>query len=119
MQEASKALDYLLSRNGTTLPYPELVFIDINMPTMNGFEFITKFRQLNNNKNTKTIFVMLTTSYNPYDKEKADGFNEIALFEIKPLDQEKLHNIFTSHFPDHKWHIQQDTEQRITNTRSY
>lgn len=100
LQKANEALDYLLSRNGTSLPYPDLAFIDINMPKMDGFDFLKKYKTLHGGRNTKTVFVILTTSINPEDKKKANSFEEVVMFEIKPLDEEMLTRILNKCFPD-------------------
>jgi CheY-like chemotaxis protein len=71
--------------------FPELIFLDINMPVMDGIEFIETFRKLNLDKN-KTRIIIYTASFR--DKEikmlQQIGFND---FIIKPLTEEKLLNI--------------------------
>jgi CheY-like chemotaxis protein len=68
--------------------FPELIFLDINMPVMDGFEFIETFKDLNLDKN-KTRIVIYTASFTPRDVEmlKGIGFND---FIVKPLTEEKL-----------------------------
>lgn len=68
--------------------FPELIFLDINMPVMDGFEFIETFRDLNMDKN-KTRIIIYTSSFTPSDIQvlKQIGFND---FIIKPLTEEKL-----------------------------
>lgn len=71
--------------------FPELIFLDINMPVMDGFEFIEAFMKLNMDKN-KTRIVIYTASYNEKDIElfKSIGFRD---FIIKPLTEDKLNNL--------------------------
>lgn len=94
-----KALEYLTKSltekdNGQN-PTPDLVFLDINMPAMNGFEFLDRLRNVpdpfERKKNMK-IF-MLTGSLNPDDYKLAtEKYNDLIKgFRIKPM----LDPIFT------------------------
>lgn len=71
--------------------FPDLILLDINMPVMDGFEFIETFRALNMDKN-KTRIIIYTASFNQKDIEllKSIGFSD---FIVKPLTEEKLLNI--------------------------
>lgn len=71
-----------------TEDFPELIFLDINMPVMDGFEFIETFKDLNLDKN-KTRIVIYTASFTARDVEmlRGIGFND---FIVKPLTEEKL-----------------------------
>lgn len=71
--------------------FPELIFLDINMPVMDGFEFIETFKDLNLDKN-KTRIIIYTASFTAKDIEmlRGIGFND---FIVKPLTEEKLTNL--------------------------
>jgi CheY-like chemotaxis protein len=83
--------DEALTHLRETEEFPEMILLDINMPVMDGFEFIEAFRKFNMDKN-KTRIVIYTASYNNKDIEmlKSIGFND---FIIKPLTEEKLLHI--------------------------
>jgi CheY-like chemotaxis protein len=83
--------DEALTHLKETDEFPEMILLDINMPVMDGFEFIEAFRKFNMDKN-KTRIVIYTASFNSKDIEmlKSIGFND---FLIKPLTEEKLLNI--------------------------
>lgn len=64
---AIEALDYLKSRkaNSTPPPLAELILLDINMPKMNGWEFLKEYKELAREFQSRTLVVMLTISDNP------------------------------------------------------
>ncbi len=85
-----EALDYLASAKERNYPLPDLILLDINMPRIDGWQFMGEFRKLGIWENSPTRIVMLTTSSNPRDKERADKIEEIVDLINKPLSVEKL-----------------------------
>ena len=82
-----------------TLKAPELIFLDINMPRMNGWEFLEQYRKLKTNQKANAI-IMLTTSLNPEDKKRANAIQEVNGFETKPLTHQMIEEILNNFFPD-------------------
>jgi CheY-like chemotaxis protein len=102
-QSAKEALDYLAgkealgSKDGE--PTPELIFLDINMPAMDGWEFLERYHQLSPEQKASIIVVMLTTSFNPEDELKASKISYISSYQNKPLTNEVIMGILKEHFP--------------------
>ena len=98
VQSGAEALDYLLEHERIHEKGPDLIFLDINMPAMNGWEFIEKYRQLKCKQKGKVMVVMLTTSLFPEDRERASDTPDVSDFENKPLTREKLDRIVHRYF---------------------
>jgi len=100
VQSGQAALNYLGNFASKPEPgqLPELIFLDINMPAMNGWEFLNKYSELKIENKKKIIIIMLTTSLNPDDEIKAYNVPEVAAFESKPLTREKLKRIVDKYF---------------------
>ena len=85
------AIDYLK----TTMDeknFPHLVLIDINMPVLNGWEFLDAYAELNINK--RVDMYMLSSSVYENDIEKAKTYLKVRGFISKPLSIERLIELF-------------------------
>jgi CheY-like chemotaxis protein len=76
-----EALTYL--KNENQIP-PEIIFLDLNMPKMNGWEFLDEYKKLSGAQKAKVFIVILTTSANPDHVKRANKIQDVTDFETKP-----------------------------------
>lgn len=85
-ESGAEALDFLRS---DPLALPTCLFLDINMPQMDGFEFARQAQPLLQDKPTMLV-MMLTSSDAPQDRLRASGMPVIQGFVTKPLTRERV-----------------------------
>jgi CheY-like chemotaxis protein len=73
--------------------FPEVIFVDLNMPMIDGFQFIEHFKNILPDKFNATKIVILTSSITPSDKERAQKISKEIIFFNKPLTKERLNQI--------------------------
>ncbi len=93
-----EALEYLKTKKDAIESHPDLIFLDINMPGMNGWEFLEEYNKLVKELQSQVIIIMLTTSDNPDDENKAKKYSFVSDYIIKPLTKERLNEIATRYF---------------------
>ncbi|MGB3618082.1 MAG: response regulator [Catalinimonas sp.] len=94
---ARSAIEFLKNvekmSNGDQSFLPDLIFLDIDMPLMDGFQFLEEFEKLSETVKAHCGVVMLTSSINPQDLNKAKRSHFVKKYINKPLTQENLEKL--------------------------
>ncbi len=88
-QQAMEALAYL-KNDGHNV---SIILLDINMPVMNGWEFLEAYEKLDAKLKETLVVVMLTSSVNKEDHERASKINSVKRFLSKPISPEDINGL--------------------------
>ncbi len=96
-----QALNFLTAANSGNLAaatdFPDLILLDINMPAMDGWEFLDNCLLLFETAFANSRVIMLTTSANQADRERAETYAIVNGFETKPLTHAIIEQIVQQH----------------------
>jgi len=94
LQNGVEAVDFFDNQqNSNQENIPELIFIDLNMPIMNGWEFLDIYLKKEYNKKFKTHFIILSSTIDPKDVQKSKSYPMVIDFLSKPITKTMLEEL--------------------------
>lgn len=90
-KSATEALNWLKTLDGSTPP--DVIFLDLNMPDVDGFGFLKGFESLEDRIKDKTRIVVLTSSNSIQDRKMAFENKNVIQFLTKPLKQSDIEEL--------------------------
>ncbi len=92
-EEAIKYFQQLNETDGTPDNIPAVIFLDLNMPVIGGWEFLEKMEEKFTHQFTEIKVVILSSSVNPEEKKRADDDPNVIEFLKKPLTLEMINEL--------------------------
>lgn len=87
------ALNYLKENLNSEYKLPDIIFLDLSMPIMDGWQFLDEFTTLEKQKTNKIIIYVCSSSISPHDIMKAKKMSVVSDFIIKPVTKDKFSEI--------------------------
>ncbi len=88
-----EANNFMLDNLNNQEKLPDIIFLDINMPVMDGFQFMEEYEKIKSKLTKNIIIYMISSSVDPVDIEKATQINDISEYLTKPIRQQQLIDI--------------------------
>lgn len=90
-----EAIEYISSNSDKADKLPDLILLDVNMPVMNGWQFLEEYSKLAINFSKTAVIYMISSSNNFVDIKRAKGYGGLVKdYLLKPLSKEDLQKIF-------------------------
>ena len=101
--DGEKGMDFLKQNLGAATNVPDIILLDVNMPFMDGWEFLKEYKSLQTKIKKDINIYLLTSSNNPNDIAMAKEISELSGYLVKPISKEGIKNLI-SHFPTTEWY---------------
>ncbi len=89
-----EALDGIMEISQSAMKIPQVIFLDLNMPIMNGWEFLDEFIKIPNSNLEKTIVYIISSSVDPRDLEKVKDYKQrVNNYILKPITPNDLESV--------------------------
>lgn len=90
-KNGQEALDGITPHISNNDKLPDIIFLDISMPLMNGWQFLDQLVKIPINKKIK-IFIV-SSSIDPYDMEKSNSYDIVTDYLYKPITIDKMNEL--------------------------
>ena len=90
-KNGQEALDYIKPRLVNSEPLADMILLDINMPVMDGWEFLDNLKNVPNSE--KLNINLISSSIDPVDIQKAESYDLIKNFLTKPISVDKVKSL--------------------------
>ncbi|MBA0882936.1 response regulator [Flavobacterium undicola] len=92
-----EALTYLKQHSKEENILPNILFLDLFMPIMDGWQFLNEFTEVKSNHLEKITIYICTSSISPHDVERAKNISSVSDYIIKPISKIKLIDILNQY----------------------
>jgi two-component system, chemotaxis family, chemotaxis protein CheY len=89
-ENGEEALKYLVEHASNSEKLPDYIFLDINMPFVDGWMFLQDYSNLKENLGKEICIYMVSSSIDPRDIQRAQSIPEVLQYVVKPVSREKF-----------------------------
>lgn len=91
--DGEEAIDFMIDNIASPEELPDVIFLDINMPVMDGWQFLEEYVELKPKVGKRITIYMVSSSVDPTDMDRAKKMSDISDYLIKPVSHEQLNEI--------------------------
>jgi CheY-like chemotaxis protein len=92
--DGEKVIQYLTDNKKNIENIPDIIFLDVNMPIMDGWQFMEEYATIKADIKKKVNIFLWSSSINPIDINRANEISEISDYIIKPIKLEDVKIFF-------------------------
>ena len=97
--DGSEAWDFFSDTQRDAAQIPDLVILDLNMPKMDGWDFLDHYISITDQLAKKPVIYIMSSSTHPNDKQKANTYDVVSGYIVKPFDEDKILAVVKEAFP--------------------
>jgi CheY-like chemotaxis protein len=97
--DGEEAMGFLIDNIANNEDLPDIIFLDINMPIMDGWHFLEEYVKIKPRLSKIITIYMVTSSVDPVDEAYAKKISEISDYIIKPIKPDMLKEIIEKYVP--------------------
>ncbi|MBC7654121.1 MAG: response regulator [Oligoflexus sp.] len=94
--DGEEAINFMIDNVANATDLPDIIFLDINMPIMDGFQFMEEYVLLKPRIGKRITIYMVTSSVDSEDIERAKSISEISDYIVKPINPEQFKEIINA-----------------------
>ncbi|WP_339707529.1 response regulator [uncultured Kriegella sp.] len=95
-ENGQDAIDALTEMVEQHKELPEIIFVDLNMPIMNGWEFLEDFVKIPNKSREEVTVYIISSSVDPRDLERIKSYKVVNNYILKPISTNDLEEILNN-----------------------
>lgn len=99
--DGEQAVEFINECTEEGIALPEVIFLDINMPFLDGWGFLNEFKKIKPKIQDKINIYLVSSSMRDADRKKAEEFQELTGYVVKPIEEKKLSQIFREVYNQH------------------
>ncbi|QRM89809.1 response regulator [Lacinutrix sp. WUR7] len=91
--DGEEALNFMIENLHNDEELPDVILLDINMPIMDGFQFMEEYIKIKPKLDKKITIYMISSSVDASDVERANKISEVSDYIIKPIKEGQIQSI--------------------------